>query len=627
MNPQMAIAITADAKRVKPVFDQILTDANQVGSALQASGARAATAMNATAFATGNVAAQLNDIGVMMASGQSPLILAIQQGTQLNQIFSGLSGPQVLGALKTAFLSLINPISLVTIGTIAAGAALFQYVTSLNTDGKESTEVIKEQNDLIRRVAENWGDAVPSLKAYVDELDRAAEASDLNKATDTLVDKAFEDARRRVADMRVELAAARVDIQAVGGTAQEIDALQAAFVALEQVTADGSATTEDLDTVMRLLAGTTGADTVPSLLGFKDVLTALIPILAAAAAEANTLRAERDALMMQGPDPAAFYDQQEFLAEQERLLGLTSEQLTLEREIERVRGEAKSSDVVLSEQQVLDLAERRVAREKELADLKAEGRAGSRAAEDALRERDAVAELIAALEHEQAMIGMSNVEKEVANALRQAGAAATEEERLRIEELVVAIDEQERAQKALTEGWEEYGKIGQASVRGIVDILKDGKVEANEWTNLLGRIGSMFLDLGVNGLFSAFKGGLGGGGGFLGGLFGFSEGGGGVVGGSGTYTPGAADDTLFIAKAQKGEPFAFGDAAVHGLAPASQGSGGLTIGSVTIHANSEMEGRAAARGFAEGMREWTKGGAGARFVRNVMANPGRANPT
>ena len=627
MNPQMALAITAK-NQTKPAFDQVVADANQVGTALQASGARAAATMNATAFATGNVAAQLNDIGVMMASGQSPLILAIQQGTQLNQIFSGLSGPQVLGALKTAFLSLINPISLVTIGTIAAGAALFQYVTSLNTDGRESTEVIKEQNDLIRRVAENWGDAVPSLKAYVDELDRAAEASDLNQATDTMVGRAFEEARRRVADMRVELAAARIDIEAVGGTAQEIDALQAAFLALERTTADGSATTEDLDAVMKLLAGTTGSETVPSLLGFQNVLNALVPILAAASAEAATLRAERDALMMLGPDPTVFYDQQEFLAEQERLLNLTAEQLTLEREIERVRGDAKSSDVVLSEQQVLDLAERRVAREKELADLKADARAGSRAAEDALKERDAVAELIAALEHEQSIIGMSNVDKEVANALRQAGAAATEEERLRIEELVVAIDEQERAQKELTQGWEDYGRIGQASVRGIVDILKDGKVEANEWTDLLGRIGNMFLDLGINGLFSAFKGGFGGGGGFLGGLFGFSEGGGGVVGGAGTYTPGGADDTLFIAKAQKGEPFAFGEAAVRGLAPVSDGngSGGLTIGSVTINANSEAEGRAAARGFAEGMREWTRGGAGARFVRNVMSNPGRVNP-
>jgi hypothetical protein len=572
----MALAITAK-NQTKPVFDQVVADANQAGAALQASGARAAAAMGGAGFATGNLAAQLNDIGVMLASGQSPLILAIQQGSQINQIFAGLSGPQVLGALKSAFLSLINPISLVTIGTIAAGAALFQYVTSLNTDGRESTEVIKEQNDLIRRVAENWGDAVPSLKAYVDELDRAAETSDLNQATDTLVDKAFEEARRRVADMRVELAAARVDIQAVGGTAEEIDALQAAFVALEQVTADGSATTQDLDAVMSLLAGTTGSETVPSLFGFKGILEALVPILAAASAQAATLRAERDALMMEGPDPKVFYDQQDFIAEQERVLGLTSEQLALEREMERVRGEAKSSDVVLSEQQVLDLAERRVAREKELADLKAEGRAGSRAAEDALKERDAVAELIAELEHEQSLIGMSNVEKEVANALRQAGAAATEEERLRIEELIVAIDEQERAQKQLTEGWEDYGKMGKSAVKGVWDALRDGKIEANEVADILDRLGQMAWDLAFKGLGSLFGGGLGGGGGFLGGLFGFSEGGGGVVGGAGSYTPGGADNTLFIAKAQKGEPFAFGQAAVDGLGGSASGDKSVVI--------------------------------------------------
>jgi hypothetical protein len=572
MNPQMAIAITADAKRVKPVFDQILTDANQVGSALQASGARAATAMNATAFATGNVAAQLNDIGVMMASGQSPLILAIQQGTQLNQIFSGLSGPQVLGALKTAFLSLINPISLVTIGTIAAGAALFQYVTSLNTDGKESTEVIKEQNDLIRRVAENWGDAVPALKAYVDELDRAAQADELRQATEIAVGQEYAPILAQLGDFRAALAAARIDMENVGATAQEIDTLQAAFEALATEVQNNTADAEDLEQFLKVLASTTGAQTVPSMQELAAILSAVSGQLAAAARNADQFNRDLvnlNAARIRGNAQEAF-NLREFVSEQERLNGLTSEQLDLEREMERVGGDAKSAGVVLSEQQLLDLATQRLSAEERRAAIREAERSGGRAAEDALKERDDVAELIAELEHEQAIIGMSNVEKEVANALRQAGAAATEEERLRIEELVIAIDEQEQAQKALTEGWEEYGKMGKSAVKGVWDALRDGKIEANEVADILDRLGQMAWDLAFKGLGSLFGGGLGGGGGFLGGLFGFSEGGGGVVGGAGTYTPGGADNTLFIAKAQKGEPFAFGQAAVDGLG----GSGG-----------------------------------------------------
>ncbi|WP_375599380.1 phage tail length tape measure family protein [Devosia sp. Naph2] len=584
MNPQMALAITAK-NQTKPAFDQVVADANQVGTALQASGARAAATMNATAFATGNVAAQLNDIGVMMASGQSPLILAIQQGTQLNQIFSGLSGPQVLGALKTAFLSLINPISLVTIGTIAAGAALFQYVTSLNTDGRESTEVIKEQNDLIRRVAENWGDAVPSLKAYVDELDRAAETDELRKATDIAVGQEYAPLLAKLGEFRAGLAAARIDIQAMGGDAQEIDILQAAFDDLASEVENNSATAADLERFLEVLANTTGSQTVPTMIDLAAVLNGVAGQLAFAARNADQFR--RDLANLNGARIRAnaqeAFNLREFVAEQERLNGLTSEQLDLEREMERVSGDAKSAGVVLSEQQLLDLATQRLLAEEKRAAIREAERSGGRAAEDALKERDAVAELIAELEHEQRMIGMSNVEKEVANALRQAGAAATEEERLRIEELIVAIDEQERAQKALTQSFEDYGRIGKSATRGIVDILRDGKAEAHEWADLFGRIGDMFIDLAINGAFSLFGGGMGRGG-FLGGLFGFSRGGGGIVGGQGSYTPGAADDTLFVAKAQKGEPFAFGQAAVDGL-----GSGGGAGGEILVHAVVRVE--------------------------------------
>lgn len=565
MNPQMALAITAK-NQTKPVFDQVVADANMAGAALQASGARAAAAMGGAGFATGNLAAQLNDIGVMLASGQSPLILAIQQGSQINQIFAGLSGPQVLGALKSAFLSLINPISLVTIGTIAAGAALFQYLTTLNTDGKKSTEVIKEQNDLVRRVAENWGDAVPSLKAYVDQLDRAAELGDLNQATDVMISQGFADAQQKIGDMRAELAAARIDIEAVGGTAQEIDALQAAFDALQGKIASGEATTADLEAVMAQLAGTTGADTVPSLLGFQGILEALMPILAAAARQAGRLRQERDALLNSraGMDLKERYNTDQFLAEQERLNSLTADQLALENEMARIRADAKSADVLLTEQQVVNLANQRLDAEERRAELAANDRAGAKSIDELARERQAVAELIAELEHEQRLIGMSNVDKEVANALRQAGAAATEEERARIEELIVAIDAQEQAQKSLTAGWEDYGRVGKSAVKGVWDALRDGKIEANEAADILDRLGQMAWDLAFKALGGVFGGGLGGGG-FLGGLFGFSHGGGGVVGGAGTYTPGAADNTLFIARAQKGEPFAFGDAAVQGL--------------------------------------------------------------
>lgn len=95
-----------------------------------------------------NVFAQFNDIGVMMAAGQNPIQLALQQGTQLSQVFTGIvaSGGGVRGvlsALASGFMSLISPISLITIGVIAFGAAAVQWFTA----GSEKAMTMKDRLD------------------------------------------------------------------------------------------------------------------------------------------------------------------------------------------------------------------------------------------------------------------------------------------------------------------------------------------------------------------------------------------------------------------------------------------------------------------------------------------------
>lgn len=94
----------------------------------------------------------------------------------------------------------------------------------------------------------------------------------------------------------------------------------------------------------------------------------------------------------------------------------------------------------------------------------------------------------------------------------------------------------------------------------IMDMLMS-KVD-----NLIGKLLDSSIDSLLFGNSNEAAGPLGGGilSSLMGMLPGFSNGGSGVVGGSGSYSPGAADNTLFIAKAQKGEPFAFGNAARSG---------------------------------------------------------------
>ncbi|NEX47598.1 phage tail tip lysozyme [Pseudotabrizicola algicola] len=90
-----------------------------------------AGAANAATAANANLFAQWNDIAVMMAAGQNPMQLALQQGTQVSQVLMGLGGgTTALRAVGKSFIAMLNPISLATIGIIAFGAAAFQWLTS-----------------------------------------------------------------------------------------------------------------------------------------------------------------------------------------------------------------------------------------------------------------------------------------------------------------------------------------------------------------------------------------------------------------------------------------------------------------------------------------------------------------
>lgn len=106
------------------------------------------------AFYTGNIAAQFNDIGVMMAAGQDPLQLALQQGTQISQVLNSVngSGVDVLKTLGSGFMSMINPISLATIGIIGFGAAGVQAMTSLMPKTKPLATAMADLKDSVERL-------------------------------------------------------------------------------------------------------------------------------------------------------------------------------------------------------------------------------------------------------------------------------------------------------------------------------------------------------------------------------------------------------------------------------------------------------------------------------------------
>ncbi len=104
---------------------------------------------NVAAGQLGNITAQFNDIGVMLAAGQNPFQLALQQGTQLNQVFAQIGGgTKVLRSLGAAFMSMINPVSLMTLGVIAGGAALIQWGMRALGAGEKARTLEERLGDL-----------------------------------------------------------------------------------------------------------------------------------------------------------------------------------------------------------------------------------------------------------------------------------------------------------------------------------------------------------------------------------------------------------------------------------------------------------------------------------------------
>lgn len=140
MSADLIIRIRANAAEAQDAFRQVGAGLQQIEAQSQG----VSRVFNANAGATANLAAQFNDIGMMLASGQSPMLLAIQQGSQISQVLGPMGARGAVQALGAGFMALLNPVSLATVGIIAGGAALFQWGRNALTAGEE-TETMEDR--------------------------------------------------------------------------------------------------------------------------------------------------------------------------------------------------------------------------------------------------------------------------------------------------------------------------------------------------------------------------------------------------------------------------------------------------------------------------------------------------
>lgn len=521
------MAVTADTVQVRLQADtnSYIRNLNAADAAfektaggIEQSAARVNTATNAIGLNTANIAAQFQDIGVTAALGMNPLQIALQQGTQLSAVLnqSVSQGVSPVRALGSAFAQIVNPISLATIAAIALSAAILQGIGEIVPKTESANEAIKRHREALEGIVKGYQGAEQAVSDYFDQVERLPQFAVSEKLRGQ-----FDELAEVVASLPTRLQDVVDYVDALGGSATETDREVARLVRQFQ---EGEITLEDL-------YGELG--TAAQGMGFLESAAGKLGLGAAKTTE------ELRQLILQvtrfGDEYARFMaltqlelgttpanqdlqnalDLQTYIAEQERINSLTTEQLQLEREIARIKSDA--GEFGITDARARELAEQTLAAEKRRAEiakqLRDSGKSGEKAAREYERERQAIEDLLESMGFQAALLGQSNREKAIAIALSKANATATEEERQQIASLAAFIYDTEQAIKDLNSSSQEWADTVQNATRGFIDDLIAGKDAAEAFSNVLSNIASKLIDVGLNSLF--------GGGGFnLAGLFG-----------------------------------------------------------------------------------------------------------
>lgn len=505
------------------------------------------TSMKTLGGSVANVGYQFNDIGVQLLGGQAPLLIAFQQGTQLNQIFQQLlaNGGGIGSSLTAAFSQVINPISLATIGIIALGGYAVQYFLDIVNGGKDANLTLEEQNTLLRSLADRWGEAAPALKAYVDELDRAKEKAEDIQGQKIFTDAQFADARASIGTLQGAIGALVQDLRAAGEEDESIIRIQTAVENLTKSVEDGKDPTKQLKDVQDALAETVNSN-IPGFESFTQILYGFAKAAQTAADESKKLNDQ--------------FRARELLAARQGIGGPLA--------YSNDGGVPDGTNVPTPDRKPSQLGEypgggfsKPKKAKKDTEDAYESFTRKIREQTDATNAQiEAEAKLNPLLEDYGLAANSARLYQEGLNAAKKAGIdlspAELEALRLTTEGLALVRAEQEKnaeANKKIKQSFEAWNETAKSTVTGLIDDLLSGASAADTFKNALGGILDQLIKIGTDkifdsktGIFSQLFSGLfsGGTGGGADPWAGMRANGGPVVGGQ-TYVVGERGPELF----------------------------------------------------------------------------------
>jgi len=260
----------------------------------------AANQNSGSSFQTANLAFQAQDIAVQAAMGAQPLMIGLQQGMQMAPVLASMERP--VAGLAAAFMSLVSPISLITVGLTAGIAALVQYFTTAEEGTGSTTALLEQQNDVIRRAAAFWGEATPALKGYVDELNRAKGVDDGRQAFEIVARKEFDGLRDELLTVKQEFIEAQRAMTGLGVDPAFLRDFREAFGGLGEALKGGTASVADFNRAQQAMAMAVKSYGVPQVLTFERAFDRISSSIVKAIEKARIARSEWIAAMAGGTD-------------------------------------------------------------------------------------------------------------------------------------------------------------------------------------------------------------------------------------------------------------------------------------------------------------------------------------
>lgn len=448
-------------------------------------------------------------------------------------------------------------------GFVLLGNAVLQFVGQVDQATGVSS-VLADQiillADSIEESARRWRDGevpilqfIESLVGVADQLGLVSREMEETRTGLELIDGRVDDARQRFSDLAAE-------VQGLNGLTafnpnlpDEIQTVVDALLEGELGAADArtalyelGAANPDFGGILSQLAQLAGQLRVVQVEA-SAALSAMAQPSGPARPRGEVGQARRNRIARDEATAA-------FVTEQERVAGLTREQLALEQEIAKVKKEAAESNTTIGQAEAERLARLRIAANESRSASASGGPNPERFAEALiaqerqlamLREETAVRAGLNPLVNDYGYaLERLRVQQELENEATRAGLVLTED---RVNAIAVLADQYARAtveaaqleerQQKLRDQVEEWASITQQATRSFIDDLIEGKSAAEALGSALRQIGSQLINLGLNSLF--------GGGGPIQSLFGGFRANGGPVSSGRSYIVGERGPELF----------------------------------------------------------------------------------